>query len=114
MTTTETIGFCESVIEFMKSNKTALLESGVNVDPWIDDIEKAKSDAVKNNDEQEAMKAKLKEKTKITNDSMKKAYDDSSTKLDAIIGTLGKTTEMGKQAAKIRSKVKSKPKAKKK
>ncbi|MBC8117659.1 MAG: hypothetical protein H7062_24985, partial [Candidatus Saccharimonas sp.] len=30
-------------------------------------------------------------------------YDNTSTKLDAVIGVLGKTSELAKQAAKLRS-----------
>jgi cAMP phosphodiesterase len=98
----------------MKSNKALLQESGLSIEPWINEADRYKAEAVRNNDEQEAMKAKLREKTKVTDASLKKAYEYSSSKLDAMIGTIGKTSELGKQAAKLRSKInaKKKPKAK--
>ena len=55
------------------------------------------------NDSQEAAKAALRTKTTETNASQNTAYSSASTKLDAIIGVLGKNTEIGKQAARLRS-----------
>jgi hypothetical protein len=112
MTNTETIGFCESLVEFMKTNLTTLQSSGLNVESWITEVGNLKSQAVTDNNEQEALKARLREKTKVTEISVKTAYNTASTRLDAIIGTLGKTTELGKQAAKIRSRIKSGSKTK--
>jgi hypothetical protein len=51
------------------------------------------------------MKATMKELTTRTQLAVNTLYDISSTKLDAVIGAVGKKTELGKQAAKIRSKV---------
>jgi hypothetical protein len=51
-----------------------------------------------------------------TNKSTKAAneIDTETSKLGVIIGTIGKTTELGKQAAKLRSKIRTKAKPKKK
>jgi hypothetical protein len=114
ISTTEVIGFCETMIEFMKSNQESLKQAGLDVSAWISEVDGKKQSAVKSNDEQEAMKAKLKEKTKETDAAKKIAYDTASSKLDALIGTIGKTTELGKQAAKLRSKIRTKAKPKKK
>jgi hypothetical protein len=95
MTDNETIGFCESLVEFMKTNMTTLQSSGLNVESWITEVGNLKSQAVTDNNEQEALKARLREKTKVTEMSVKTAYNTASTRLDAIIGTLGKTTELG-------------------
>jgi hypothetical protein len=53
------------------------------------------------------MKASMKDLTANTRQAVSILYDISSTKLDAVIGAVGKKTELGKQAAKIRSKVKT-------
>lgn len=70
---------------------------------WITDLGNQKADAVAKNDAQEALKAQLRDQTQATNDALQTAYDSASTKLDGVIGALGKTSELGRQAARLRS-----------
>jgi hypothetical protein len=105
MTTTEVIGFCDGVTEFMQNNKAALAAKGLNVDNWVTELGTQKGDAVTKNDQQEAFKAQLRTKTDDTQAALKTAYDSASTKLDGCIGSMGKTSELGKQAARLRSSI---------
>jgi hypothetical protein len=111
--TTEVIGFSESLIEFMRKSSAELAGLGLNVEPWITELDGKKRSAVSLNDEQEKMKAAMKELTARAQSAVNILYDIASTRLDAVIGTVGKKTELGKQAAKIRSGVKPRKKAKK-
>ena len=110
-TTTEKIGFAESLLEFMRSNKGALEGAGVNIGSWTTELDSMKSTASKANDEQEALKAKLRDKTAETDKALRKLYDTATSRLDAMVGTLGKKTELAKQVARLRSGVAKRKKA---
>ena len=103
LTTTETLGFADGVIAFMNSNQVELAAAGLAVGPFITQLGSQKSDAITKNDQQEALKAQLRTKTEETTTAFSTLYDNTSTKLDAVIGVLGKTSELAKQAAKLRS-----------
>ena len=106
MSTTQIVGFSESVIEFIRNSQSDLSGMGINVENWLADMEKKRAAAVALNDEQEKTKAALRELTGRTEAAYSDLYDTTSTRLDAVIGSVGKKTELGKQAAKLRSKVK--------
>ena len=103
MTTTEVVGFCDNLLEFMEQNRTAVEAAGVGVIAWKTELEQLKQDAVSKNAEQEALKTQLKIKTQETKAALDTAYSGASSKLDALIGALGKGTPLAKQAAKLRS-----------
>jgi len=103
LTTTETLGFADGVIAFMSSNQAALAAAGLTVGPFVTELGSQKSDAITKNDQQEGLKAQLRTKTEETTTAFSTLYDNTSTKLDAVIGVLGKTSELAKQAAKLRS-----------
>lgn len=105
LSTTEKIGFCEAVIDFMQKNQTDLEAKGLKVDGWVNDLAAQKSAAVTQNNEQEALKAKLREKTALSTAALGTLYMNVSSKLDAVIGTLGKNTELAVQAKRLRSKI---------
>lgn len=105
--TTEVFGFSEALIESMKNSKEELTSKGINVDAWISDLEGKKKRALLLNDEQEKMKAALRHQTNLVQIAVSALYDTSSSKLDAVIGAVGKKSEFGKQVAKLRSKVKA-------
>ncbi len=111
LTTTETLGFADGVLAFMSSNQAALLAAGLDVAPFITQLGTQKGAAATVNDQQEALKAQLRMKTEATSASLTTLYDNTSTKLDAMIGVLGKTTELGKQAARLRSDIRRGPNA---
>lgn len=113
MTTTEVFGFCDSVFEFMKQNEKVVTAAGISIATWQTEVDALKQDAVTKNAEQEELKRLLTEKTEETEAALDAAYKNASSKLDALVGALGKTTPLAKQAAKIRSDVltaKRKPK----
>ena len=109
LTTTETFGFVDSVITFLESNKPALLALGLDVTAWIAELQTQKQAAVAKNNEQEAAKAHLRTLTGAVDGLLGTVYGNTSTKLDAAIGVIGKTTELGKQAARLRSDIRRGP-----
>lgn len=104
-TTTEVLGFSDDVIGFMKQNQAALLAKGVDVTAWITGLQTERDNAATQNVRQESLKATLKTQTTITENALNTAWNSSSTKLDACVGALGKTTDLGQAGAKLRSKI---------
>ena len=103
LTTTETLGFADGMIAFMTSNQAELAAAGLAVGPFLTQLAAQKSDAITKNDQQESLKVQLRTKTEETTTAFATLYDNTSTKLDAVMGVLGKTSELAKQAAKLRS-----------
>jgi hypothetical protein len=110
MTHTETIGFCSQVAQFLEENSANLRDQGLDVTNWITDLTSKRNSAIARNAEQDDLKAQLKAKTAEAQGIIDDAYKTASTKLDAVIGVLGKTTPLAQQAAKLRSSVKKKTK----
>lgn len=105
--TTEIFGFSESLIEFIRNSGAELTNLGISTENWLTELEEKKNSAVSLNDEQEKMKAGMKDLTSRTQQAVNDLYDISSTRLDAIIGVIGKKTELGKRAAKLRSNIRN-------
>lgn len=112
ISTTETVGFCDQFVRLMQDNKDDLKAKGLDVASWITEISSLKDDAVTKDAEQDAMRAAAKEKTRQAQDANRLAYKTASTRLDAVIGVLGKDTALAKQASRLRSGIikQSKPK----
>lgn len=101
------IGFATEVKMFLDANKAALIAK--SYDPTAD-IARLGTDCEtfsEEDREHEAMKTALKEKTDDMETLASALYDDASSTLDAAIGKLGKTTEKGKEGARIRSKLRA-------
>lgn len=103
LSTTETIGFCDQFVRLLQDNQNLLKNKGLDVSNWISEITGLKDDAVQKDAEQDEMKAAAKAKTREAQTAVKLAYRTSSTKLDAVIGVLGKDTPAAKQASRLRS-----------
>jgi hypothetical protein len=103
--TAETIGFCNQLVQLLQDNKTDLQTNGLDVTNWIKEIDDLKNAAVANDAQQDDLRAALKTKTKETQTSVKLAYKTASTRLDAVIGVLGKDTPLAKQAGRLRSSI---------
>jgi hypothetical protein len=103
MTTTEVVGFCDNLVEFMDKNQAAIQAAGISIDAWKTELGALKQAAVAKNAEQETLKAQLKAATKETKAALDAAYGGASSRLDAMIGALGKGTPLAKQAARLRS-----------
>lgn len=110
MTHTETIGFCTEVSQLIEELSEILRDEGTDATKWVMEINTKKTLAVTTNAEQNDLKAKLREKTGNSTKADDDAYKTASTKLDAVVGIVGKTTSLGKQAAKLRSKINRKTK----
>ena len=110
---TETFGLCDQVVQLMEDNKTALKDEGLDVANWVTELGDIKNGAVAEVAKQDEMQAATKAQTKVANASVKNVYNKTSTRLDAVIGVLGKTTDAGKQAAKLRSSLIKQSKSKK-
>lgn len=105
LTMTETIGFCDNVIQFLSANQSTLQADGLDVTTWLTDLQARKELALSKNESQEAMKASLRMLTQEVNEALDAAYSTTSSRLDAAIGVLGKNSELGKQAARLRSSI---------
>ena len=103
MTTTEIIGFTNQVIQLFQENKVELKDKGLDVANWITDLTAQNNETVTKDAEQDEMKAALKVKTAEAQASSKLTYKTASSQLDAVIGVLGKSTPLAKQAARLRS-----------
>ncbi len=102
---TEKIGFANQFIQLMQDNSTLLKGSGLDVKDWITEITGQRDNAVVEGGKQDERQAAAKAQTKISGDAHKLLYSNSSTKLDAVTGVLGKGTPAAKQAAKLRSSI---------
>ena len=103
MTFTETLGFIQTLSQYLTANQAALLAKGLTVGPWITELETLKQDLLAKDGEQEALKTQLKNKTAEVQAAEDAVYRTGSTRLDTIIALVGKTTEEGKQVARLRS-----------
>jgi 23S rRNA maturation mini-RNase III len=111
--TTETIGFCNQFIQLIQDNTTELKTKGLDVSSWIPLLTSQKDDIVAKDAEQDTAKAVAKTKTREANASRELCYKSASSKLDAVMGVLGKDTELAKQAARLRSSLNKSSKKKK-
>lgn len=105
MTNAETFGFANQLIQLFQDNKAALLEKGLDVTSWITEVTEQKDDAIAKDAEEDDLRATLKTKTAATKTARMTLYKNSSSKLDAVIGVLGKDTPLAKQAARLRSSI---------
>ncbi len=103
LNTTEVIGFCDQLNQFMLDYKAILRTEGVDVENWIPEITTLKTEAVTKDSEKDAARVLSKTKTREANTSRDRAYKKASTRLDTIIGALGKDTPAAKQASRLRS-----------
>ena len=103
MTFTETLGFIQTLSQYLTANQAGLLAKGLTVGPWIAELETLKQELLVKDGEQEALKTQLKNKTAEVTAAEDAVYRIGSTRLDTIIALVGKTTEEGKQVARIRS-----------
>ena len=112
MTTTEIIGFTNQVIQLFEENKDELKTKGLDVSGWITGLKTQNNDTITKDAEQDELKVAAKAKTAEAQASSKLTYQTASTQLDAVIGVLGKSTPVAKQAARLRSSVTKKSKSK--
>ncbi|HRH41431.1 MAG TPA: hypothetical protein PKY82_07265 [Pyrinomonadaceae bacterium] len=105
MTNTEIFGFSSQFIQLLQDNKTDLQTKGLDVTNWITELSDQRDDAVGRDRALDDMRAALKVKTAETNTAVTLVYKNSSTRLDAVIGVLGKDTPLAKQAARLRSSI---------
>lgn len=109
LTTTEVFGFADAVSQAFTDNTALLLTKGITAAPHITEIGAVKTTAVTKNGAQEDIKAALKTATIQTDAALQDAYNVSSSKLDMIVGAVGKTTPKGQELLKLRSKIRNHP-----
>lgn len=112
ISTTEIIGFNNQVVQFLEDNKTDLQAKGLDVTNWISELKAANSDTVTKDAAQDDLRAALAVKTTETNESARLNYKMTSTRVDAVVGVLGKDTPLAKQFARLRSNLLKSPKKK--
>ena len=109
LTTTEVLGFCTSVGQAMTTHKALLLTKKLDITDLKTELAAEQQTAVEADSAQETLKANLKVQTEATAAALDAAYASASTKLDAMIGAVGKTSELGKQLARLRSSIRRGP-----
>jgi len=100
---TKAIGLAEQFIQFLQDNKTILQEKGLDSTSWTTDCNSKKADALTQIGKQDEIEAASKAQTRVTKTSVKLLYDTVSTRIDATMGALGKSTPAAKQLGKLRS-----------
>jgi hypothetical protein len=113
VSSTEAIGFANQFTQFLNDNKASLSEKGLDVTNWITDQNAKKDDAVMQLGKQDELDAASKAQTKVAQDAVRLLYTTTSTRLDAAVGVLGKSTPLAKEVGKLRSSLikQAKPKA---
>lgn len=109
LSTTETAGFLDQFAQLLQGSKDTLNAGGLDVTNWITDTVNLRTGVITKDAEKDAARAVSKVKTKESETANKTAYKTTSTRLDAVIGVLGKDTPAGKQAARLRSSLNQKP-----
>lgn len=102
---TETIGFGNQLVQLMQDHAAILKDGGLDVAIWITETTAQRDAAVVEGGKQDEMQAALKVQTKKSKDAHTLLYKSGSSKLDAIMGVLGKTSAAAKQAGKLRSSI---------
>lgn len=110
---TEKIGFANQLIQLMQDNAAVLKDGGLEVASWVTQVTGQRDNAVVEGGKQDEAQAAVKEQTKKSKDAHDLLYSNSSTKLDAIMGVLGKSSAVAKQAGKLRSSINKQAKVKK-
>lgn len=103
VSSTETIGFANQFNQFLTDNKTSLQDKGLDVTNWITNTNALKDDAVVQLGKQDELDAASKAQTQVAKTAVKLLYTTTSTRLDAAIGVLGKSTPLAKEVRKLRS-----------
>jgi len=109
LTTTETFGFTDTLVEALTNHQAELLAVGLDVTGWITDLQAKKEDALTKNDEQETAKVTLVTRTQLALAALELLYKTSSTRVDAVAGVVGKTTPLGMEFLTIRSEIRRGP-----
>lgn len=113
ISTTETVGFCNQFVQLIQDNKDDLKAKGLDVSDWITEVNSLKDIAVTKDTEHDAARAAAKTKGVEAKNANSLAYKMTSTRLDAVIGVLGKDTPIAKQASRLRSNLIKQSKSKK-
>lgn len=103
LSTTETVGLCDQFVQFIQNAKTELKSKGLDVTDWITETNTDKTSILTSENERDSLKAATKTKTKELQINKTNAYKKVSSRLDAVVGVLGKDTPAAKEAARLRS-----------
>ncbi|MBI4977560.1 MAG: hypothetical protein HZC28_08765 [Spirochaetes bacterium] len=104
-TKTEVIGFCGAVIDFVQTNRDALVSRGMDIDRILADLNADADAAMRAGSEHELQKLTMLETTEKTNAVFGKAYNNASSTVDLVVGLFGKTSRLGHLTAHLRSRV---------
>ena len=108
MTTNHLIGVVDEFLQLLTTNSSTLTAAGLNVTNIGSDLNSKKSDLIAKNDSQSNLKTQLKNQTAATDAATTTLYATFSSRLDAVCGVVGKTTNFGKQVAQLRSNLRRK------
>lgn len=102
---TEKIGFADQLVQLMQDNSAKLRDGGLDVANWMTELTGQREAAITEGGKQDEMQTAVKAQTKKSSDAHNLLYKNASTKLDAMIGVLGKSSPEAKQAGKLRSSI---------
>ena len=103
MITNHLIGAVDEFLQILTTNTSTLTAAGLNVTNIGSELNSKKSDLIAKNDTQSNLKTQLKNQTALTDAATTALYNTFSSRLDAVCGVVGKTTNFGKQVAQLRS-----------
>ena len=109
-TYTERVGLGRRVLEWFQEHAAELSKKGLNMKYWIEALENAIEAAVNADTVQESLKAQLRASTAFLNEADGAMYALTSGAIDAAAGAYGKSSQEGKQIARMRSELHRKPK----
>ncbi len=102
----EVFGFSDSLIYFIRDMYDELLETGIDVDAWLDELEDKKLCAEYINIELKKMKSVREELSNKSRNALFELYRISSERLNALIFALSKKNVLGKKKIKTGDKFK--------
>jgi len=105
MKTNLLLGTVDEFTTLLQSNSAALTTAGLSVGPIITDLTEKKDVVITQNDEQEGFRRRCRDKSQELAVSATALYDTFSSRVDAAMGAVGKKTTLGKQIARLRTKL---------
>ena len=97
------VGKAEEMVTVFGANAAVLVEAGVVVKDLVKDISDRKDDVVAKTAERDGLQTAAKDKTAEVNAATVALYEAFSSKIDHVVGAVGKKSNLAKQFKKLRN-----------
>ena len=97
------VGKAEEMVTVFGANAAALAEAGVVVKDLVKDISDRKDEVVAKTAERDGLQTAAKDKTAEVNAATVALYEAFSSKIDHVVGAVGKKSNLAKQFKKLRN-----------